>query len=105
MKITVKDNYFNERTIVRLNFLTTDTDDCITGELYSDLFGYVTDLDERDFPEWGDYSWTIPEKYIKRNIEYYLPEIIAIWNAEMHDNITADNIEEITVDTKVKLGL
>lgn len=105
MKITVKDNYFNERTIVRLNFLTTDADDCITGELYSDLFSYVTRLGENDFPENAERRWIIKEEQIKRNIKHNLSKLVKIWNAEMHDNITADDIEEITMDTKIKLGL
>ena len=102
MKITVKDNYFDERTIVIVNFLTTDTDDCITGDWHTDTFGYVTNSSENEFPKWG---YVIKEERIKNNIENYLPELIEIWNAEMHDNITADDIEEIIVDTKIKLGL
>lgn len=105
MKITIKDNYFNERTIVRVNFLTIDTDDCITGEWHSDIFGYVTNLDDSDFPENTEWGHVIKEEQIKSNIKNYLPELIKLWNTEMHDNITADDIEEITVDTKIKLGL
>lgn len=99
MTVKINENYFDENTIIKVNFLTQDSDDIIKGDWHTDIYGYITNLGENDFPKGKEYGYVIKEEQIKRNIKYYLPELVELWNAEMHDNITAKDIEEITVDT------
>lgn len=95
MRVNTTDMIFDEDTLLKVGLVTQDSDDFFYLDKNDDLFEYLTDIPSWAFNHTDEIE--VKGKFIEFAANEGLDLICKKWNEEMHDNITVQDIEQVTI--------